>query len=88
MGDDAPNNNIGWVVLLSSLHLKSPLELIIPIIIPNAIYPSLLAKDGMIVGEPINDVGVDGEEEISLEFSIGCIPFSKPTSSKDEFAID
>ena len=61
MGDDAPNK--GQVVLLSSPHLNGLLELLmIPIIIiPNAIYPSLLAKDG-IVGDLMN-VGVDGELE-------------------------
>lgn len=87
--DDAPS--ISFVLSAAGPHLNDPRELMHPMIIPSAIYPSLLATNGtetrleMIHGD---GVVVDGEDPSSEDISDadGGTPFS--TVSINELGID
>ena len=87
--DDAPS--ISFVLSAAGPHLNDPRELMHPMIIPSAIYPSFLATNGtetrleMIHGD---GVVVDGEDPSSEDISDadGGTPFS--TVSINELGID
>ena len=83
--DDAPS--ISFVLSAAGPHLNDPRELMHPMIIPSAIYPSLLATNGtetrleMIHGDGVVVDGEDPSEDID-----GGTPFS--TVSINELGID
>ena len=84
--DDAPS--ISCVLSAVGPHLNGPRELIHPMIIPSAIYPSLLATYGTETRlELIDGVVVDGEDRSADISDVdGGTPFS--TVSIDELGID
>ena len=67
--DDAPS--ISFVLSAAGPHLNDPRELMHPMIIPSAIYPSLLATNGtetrleMVHGDGLVVDGEDPSEDIS-----------------------
>ena len=83
--DDAPS--ISFVLSAAGPHLNDPRELMHPMIIPSAIYPSFLATNGtetrleMIHGDGVVVDGADPSEDID-----GGTPYS--TVSINELGID
>ena len=83
--DDAPS--ISFVLSAAGPHLNDPRELMHPMIIPSAIYPSLLATNGTETRlEMIHGDGVVVDVEDPSEDIDGGTPFS--TVSINELGID